>query len=818
MHRQTAMGSPSSPEKSPERMDPSSAMASEGLSLDALGSEDSVLNNLDPRFFTQHFDPVQHMLESLPTNPFALIDHLQSEIGAMDIAKDVVTSKLAEEIQRNYHTFIQGMNHVQEVDLDLAQALIQVKNGRRLLAIHKKDLVMSHLELVKLRRNRDRVHTIVDHASSILDCFKHEQDMVAAVHDKAFERAVRVCAALRHRATHLHQFSVLKQCIQRMHLALPELRQHFHSALGDLLVSFDGHVYDELLRALAALDAHLSSSSPSKGTPPTGRSPMRAVVGTDDVVRVVVAAMDELTRGAVANLLDTTSTGASIAMVVDAVLNVYELLASLLHNLDLFEQWHEKRGERDDAAAADAFRQVRPLMWESLQRRMGDAWTRLTWPNDTKVEHVVGLTHATETLVAMGMDFAKTSSTDMIQGNTLQSAFVGTVLVFLTELLHDNMELMRMMMDTEKWERLSVDTANNIWRLLESRSGFTLTQPIPPCPSSSSPRTPTAWWNPFQGGAARSRYINVPSMEKFVATCGPTCEADDQAPTHQMNVNATPDEQELFGSTHVVTWSTYSGFLRVCGQYVKWVHEMAWVRTHLYAHLLAVFEFNLYTIFRRCCPDASISRLLARQTPTDLACHHLRDWVLVQNQQNHPPHHLPPDGPSDDDTLVRRIVAVESVAFQWHVLSTIIAAHDQQRHDVLALVVHEARAYVYAGLVPQAIHAAGIPRLIEHATWDVVGTRHNEYVVTLVRHCGLFWGTLQGSAVPVAVRDELWAVVVRAVMEALVDGYANVKKCSAEGRALMSMDLMALQNGLDLINHTVRYYSTSTTSITSTTS
>ncbi|RLO07987.1 hypothetical protein DYB28_009373 [Aphanomyces astaci] len=585
------MGSPSSPEKSPERMDPSSAMASEGLSLDALGSEDSVLNNLDPRFFTQHFDPVQHMLESLPTNPFALIDHLQSEIGAMDIAKDVVTSKLAEEIQRNYHTFIQGplhhpsipmihhivahqhhpgMNHVQEVDLDLAQALIQVKNGRRLLAIHKKDLVMSHLELVKLRRNRDRVHTVRILFSSVLLLshffLSHEQDMVAALHDKAFERAVRVCAALRHRATHLHQFSVLKQSIQRMHLALPELRQHFHSALGDLLRSFDGHVYDELLRALAALDAHLSSSSPSKGTPPSGRSPTREVVGTDDVVRVVVAAMDELTRGAVANLLDTTSTGASIAMVVDAVLNVYELLASLLHNLDLFEQWHEKRGERDDAAAADAFRR-----------------------------------------------------------------------------------LMRMMIDTEKWERLSVDTANNIWRLLESRSG-------------------------------------------------------------------------------------------VCGQYVKWVHEMAWVRTHLYAHLLAVFEFNLYTIFRRCCPDASISRLLARQTPTDLACHHLRDWVLVQNQQNHPPHHLPPDGPSDDDTLVRRIVAVESVAFQWHVLSTIIAAHDQQRHDVLTLVVHEARAYVYAGLVPQAIQAAGIPRLIEHATWDVVGTRHNEYVVTLVRHCGLFWG------------------------------------------------------------------------------
>ncbi len=62
-------------------------------------------------------------------------------------------------------------------------------------------------------------------------------------------------------------------------------------------------------------------------------------------------------------------------------------------------------------------------------------------------------------------------------------------------------------------------------------------------------------------------------------------------------------------------------------------------------------------------------------------------------------------------------------------------------------------------------------------------------------------GTLQGSSVPMSVRDEIWSFVVRSIMEALVEGYARVKMCSIEGRALMSMDLMALQNGLDLINH-----------------
>jgi hypothetical protein len=88
------------------------------------------------------------------------VDFLQSQIGIMDVAKDVVTSKLAEDVQRNYTLFIQGMKQVQDVDLDLALALIQVKNGRRLLASAKQDLVMSHLEMVKLRRDRDRLQTV----------------------------------------------------------------------------------------------------------------------------------------------------------------------------------------------------------------------------------------------------------------------------------------------------------------------------------------------------------------------------------------------------------------------------------------------------------------------------------------------------------------------------------------------------------------------------------------------------------------------------------------------------------------------------------
>ncbi|RHY30211.1 hypothetical protein DYB32_004534 [Aphanomyces invadans] len=569
------------------------------------------------------------MLESLPTNPFVLIDHLQSEIGAMDIAKDVVTSKLAEDIQRNYHTFIQGMNHVQEVDLDLAQALIQVKNGRRLLAIHKKELVMSHLELVKLRRNRDH-----------------------------------------------------------------------------LLISFDGDMYNQLLHALAALDAEIA--------PPWTISQQSASeMPMKDVVDVVVKALDELTRGAVGKLdavIMDKSTSATIAMVATSVLDAYEAVANLVHNYDMFQQWHHS-SNRADGGADDA------TSTKHEENKAADTYRRL------------------------------------------RSMFTSKAQVFFEQLLHDNVELMRMMVDTEKWERLAVTLAEDastsvqdkrgaaIWTVVESRCGYTLRHSRLAKPVERV-QLLSQWANPF-ATAARAVYETVPSMEKYAA---PALEQRDD------------DVDE-----------------------------------------------DVVAIKRLVGLDPYLSGDPARDG--DLVATPEQDELIRFGSRYAFPPIATDDDRNETNTFVHRVLAMETVAFQWLVLS-IVAAPPQERcldneadrHRALDAVVQEARAYVYAGLVPPAIQASAIPPLIANASWDIahMSTQHNEYVVTLVRNCGMFWGTLQGSAVPIAVRDELWAVVVRAVMEALVDGYANVPKCSTEGRALMSMDLMALQNGLDLIEQLYR--------------
>lgn len=80
--------------------------------------------------------------ESIPTSRDELDEFLRTEISAVDVAKDVIVTKLADDVRANHDAFIQGMKQVQEVDLDLVRAQIHVKNGRRLLVSARNDLII----------------------------------------------------------------------------------------------------------------------------------------------------------------------------------------------------------------------------------------------------------------------------------------------------------------------------------------------------------------------------------------------------------------------------------------------------------------------------------------------------------------------------------------------------------------------------------------------------------------------------------------------------------------------------------------------------
>ena len=110
---------------------------------------------------------------------------MMGEMSEVDIARDMIKSKLCLAVQENYTAFIQGMRRIKELDLDLSRAGIHVNNGRRKLKDAKDDLKQK-LEIVQCKRNRDRLTCIQTLVSQCQVMLQQEQQMVAAAKQGEF--------------------------------------------------------------------------------------------------------------------------------------------------------------------------------------------------------------------------------------------------------------------------------------------------------------------------------------------------------------------------------------------------------------------------------------------------------------------------------------------------------------------------------------------------------------------------------------------------------------------------------------------------------
>lgn len=73
----------------------------------------------------------------------------------------------------------------------------------------------------------------------------------------------------------------------------------------------------------------------------------------------------------------------------------------------------------------------------------------------------------------------------------------------------------------------------------------------------------------------------------------------------------------------------------------------------------------------------------------------------------------------------------------------------------------------------------------------------NDYVEDLCDRCSLLWGYLKVSGkLSNELLRTLWECVVSAAYQSLAEGFARVPQCSAEGRALMALDLASLASGI----------------------
>ncbi|XP_066483524.1 syndetin isoform X2 [Tiliqua scincoides] len=169
--------------------------------------------------------------------------------------------------------------------------------------------------------------------------------------------------------------------------------------------------------------------------------------------------------------------------------------------------------------------------------------------------------------------------------------------------------------------------------------------------------------------------------------------------------------------------------------------------------------------------------------------------------------------------LAERVVATESLVFlaeqfeflQPHLDTVMPAAKKpflQQFYSQTVSTASELRKPIYWIVAAKAIDYEQMLLLMASVKWDVkeIMSQHNIYVDSLLKEFEQFNKRLNEISkkvrIPLPVSNILWEHCIRLANRTIVEGYANVKKCSNEGRALMQLDfqqfLMKLEKLTDI--------------------
>ncbi|XP_051948686.1 syndetin-like isoform X1 [Xyrauchen texanus] len=169
--------------------------------------------------------------------------------------------------------------------------------------------------------------------------------------------------------------------------------------------------------------------------------------------------------------------------------------------------------------------------------------------------------------------------------------------------------------------------------------------------------------------------------------------------------------------------------------------------------------------------------------------------------------------------LAERVVATESLVFlaeqfeflQTHLDTMMPSAKKpflQQFYSQTVSTASELRKPIYWIVAAKAIDYEQMLLLMAGVKWDIkeIMSQHNVYVDILLKEFEMFNQRLGDVSkivrIPLPVSNVLWEHCIRLANRTLVEGYANVKKCSNEGRALMQLDfqqfLMKLEKLTDL--------------------
>uniref|UniRef100_A0A3Q3GL91 VPS50 EARP/GARPII complex subunit n=1 Tax=Labrus bergylta TaxID=56723 RepID=A0A3Q3GL91_9LABR len=798
-------------------------------------AEQELIDSIEEVYFSNDsFDMVQHELEKLP--PELNLQELEEYRDKLKKQQAAVSKKVADLILEKQPAYVKELERVTALQTNLQLAAVICTNARRQLSVSKEGFTEASLGLLANQRRRQLLTGLLKSLRTIKTLQRTDVRLSEMLEEEDYPGAIQLCLECQKAASTFKHYSCISELNSKLQDTLEQIEEQLDVALSKTCKNFDVSHYTKVQLAYTLL---------GKTQTAMDQLHMHFTQAIHNTVFQVVLGYVELCAGNAdtkfqkmqyKDLCTHITLDSYIPCLMDLCKALWEVMLSYHRTM----QWHEEHDKLetaptpavDDTAAAESDELVvdRSYVKKKLEHGLTRIWQDVqlkvkayilgTDMSNFKYDDFIVVLDVISRLMQVGEEFCGSKS------EVLQESIKRQSVNYFKNYHRTRLEELRMFLENETWELCPVKSNFNIAQLHEFKFMGQCRSPSvsPSRQAVSSTGLAQEELSLFQQYLQEGNPFEMHTEHKEEETedvlASNGYESDELEKSVYQDYDSDSDVPEELKQDYVdeqtgdaplksvsretirskkksdynlnktnapILTNTTLNVIRLVGKYMQMMNilkPIAFDVIHCVSQLFDYYLYAVYTFFgRNDMYESSGLGLISSRLRTTLnrIQESLIDMEAVgENTGVH--------GPAEDRKekvpsphlsqlvvltnsgtlygLAQRVVATESLVF--------LAEQFESLQSHLDTMMPLAKKPFLQQFYSQEFE------------------QFNKRLGDVSRHV----------RIPLPVSNVLWEHCIRLANRTLVEGYANVKKCSNEGRALMQLDfqqfLMKLEKLTDL--------------------
>ncbi|XP_067359611.1 syndetin isoform X4 [Channa argus] len=811
-------------------------------------AEQEIIDSIEEVYFSNDsFDMVQHELEKLP--PELNLQELEEYRDKLKRQQAAVSKKVADLILEKQPAYVKELERVTALQANLKLAAVICTNARRQLSVSKEGFTEASLGLLANQKRRQLLTGLLKSLRTIKTLQRTDVRLSEMLEEEDYPGAIQLCLECQKAASTFKHYSCISELNSKLQDTLEQIEEQLDVALSKTCKHFDVSHYTKVQLAYTLL---------GKTQTAMDQLHMHFTQAIHNTVFQVVLGYVELCAGNAdtkfqkmqyKDLCTHITLDSYIPCLTDLCKALWEVMLSYYRTM----QWHEEHDKQentpapDDAAAESDELVDRSYVKKKLEHGLTRIWQDVqlkvkayilgTDMSNFQYDDFIVVLDVISRLMQVGEEFCGSKS------EVLQESIKRQSINYFKNYHRARLEELRMFLENETWELCPVKSNFNISQL-----------------HYESDELEKSVYQDYDSDS------DVPEELKQDYVDEQTGDAPLKSVSRETIRSKKKSDYNLNKSNAPILTNTTLNVIRLVGKYMQMMNilkPIAFDVIHCVSQLFDYYLYAVYTFFGRndmpvpspslpthggreagaarvvgpaCLYESSGLGLISSRLRTTL--NRIQESLIdMEAAGENAGVHIPAEDrkekvPSPHLSqmvvltnsgtlygLAQRVVATESLVFlaeqfeslQSHLDTMMPAAKKpflQQFYSQTVSTASELRKPIYWIVAAKAIDYEQMLAMMAGVKWDIreIMSQHNVYVDVLLKEFEQFNKRLGDVSrhvrIPLPVSNVLWEHCIRLANRTLVEGYANVKKCSNEGRALMQLDfqqfLMKLEKLTDL--------------------